>query len=310
MNGTPANPLRWSDLDPDPIKELILRAVAEDGEGIGLRAPLSHFSDPSTDLVEDSKSSTRARLVSRETMVIAGLPIVTLVLAVVAEKRGLAKDSFHVEFAREDGEQVSPGETLAVIHGPAKLLLSAERTLLNFVQHLSGVATQTKRYVDAMDGSRSRLLDTRKTTPGYRFLEKYAVGCGGGYNHRLGLFDRIMLKDNHLCAGDFAQGEALTRAVEKARTAFPYLPVQVEVDDLSQIPPVLAARADYLMLDNFSDEDTRAALEMVDGKIPVELSGGITLESLTRKATLGADYLSTGALVHQSTWPDIGLDWD
>ena len=182
--------------------------------------------------------------------------------------------------------------------------------MLNFVQHLSGIATQTARFVEAMGETRTRLLDTRKTTPGYRYLEKYAVGCGGGYNHRLGLFDRIMLKDNHLSAGRYAHGEALEKAILDARKKNPELPLQVEVDSLEQIPPVVKARADFLMLDNFSDQDTLTALDLVSGKIPVELSGGITLENLARKAKLGADFISTGALVHQAVWPDIGLDWE
>ncbi|MCH8475845.1 MAG: carboxylating nicotinate-nucleotide diphosphorylase [Opitutales bacterium] len=310
MNPPVSNPLRWTDLDPPSVYQLIARALAEDGAGEGLANPLSSFFDPSTALVESSEKPTSASLVARQKLVVAGLPIVSMVLEKVANRKNLPAASFRVDTKVKDGTALAPGETLATLEGPASLLLSGERTLLNFLQHLSGIATQTHCFVEAMGETSTRLLDTRKTTPGYRFLEKYAVGCGGGYNHRLGLFDRIMLKDNHLSAGKFSGGEALEDAIAKARRQFPDLPVQVEVDELSQIPPVLAARADFLMLDNFSDEDTKTALKLIKGQIPVELSGGITLSNLATKAALGADYISTGALVHQATWPDIGLDWE
>ncbi|MCC5788501.1 MAG: carboxylating nicotinate-nucleotide diphosphorylase [Opitutales bacterium] len=309
MSSPLSNPLRWTDLDLEPIYQLINRALAEDGTGLGLRKQQPSFFDPSTEMIGSTEKTTTASLVARQDLVVAGLPLISMVLEKVAEFKGIPPSSFHVHLLAEDGNKGYSGDLLATLVGPANLLLSGERTLLNFLQHLSGIATQTRLFVEAMGKSSTRLLDTRKTTPGYRFLEKYAVGCGGGYNHRLGLFDRIMLKDNHLSAGQFASGDALEKAILKARAQFPDLPVQVEVDNLSQIPPVLAAKVDFLMLDNFSDEDTRTALQLVQGQVPVELSGGITLPDLAAKAALGADFISTGALVHQATWPDIGLDW-
>jgi nicotinate-nucleotide pyrophosphorylase (carboxylating) len=195
-------------------------------------------------------------------------------------------------------------------------MLAAERIILNFLQRLGGVATQTRRYVDALGKSRTRLLDTRKTTPGYRMLEKYAVACGGGWNHRLGLFDRVMLKDNHLALLGLAETSTslrsptrLAEAVAAARRNAPDLPVEVEVDMIQQIPPVLAAGADVILLDNFAPAQLKKALELIGGRAFTEASGGITLKTLPRLADLGLDFASTGALVHQSVWVDIGLDW-
>ena len=215
---------------------------------------------------------------------------------------------------KRDGARVEAGEVLATLHGNPRTLLGAERIVLNFIQRLSGVATETRRYVEALGEGRTRLLDTRKTTPGYRMLEKYAVACGGGWNHRLGLFDRVMLKDNHLALLGFAgeRGEEETRleeAVQRARKAAPDLPVEVEVDRVDQIPPVLAAGADVILLDNFPPARLRRAIELIRGRAFTEASGGITLKALPRLAGLGLDFISTGALVHQSVWVDIGLDW-
>jgi nicotinate-nucleotide pyrophosphorylase (carboxylating) len=196
---------------------------------------------------------------------------------------------------------------LATLSGDPRTLLTAERVILNFLQRLSGVATQTHRYVEALGATRTRLLDTRKTTPGYRMLEKYAVACGGGWNHRLGLFDRVMLKDNHLALLGATGG--LAAAVAAAKRAAPELPVEIEVDLLAQIPPALAAGADVLLLDNFTPAQLRRAVALIGGRTFTEASGGITLKNLPRLAGLGLDFISTGALVHHSVWADIGLDW-
>lgn len=181
--------------------------------------------------------------------------------------------------------------------------------MLNFLQKLSGVATLTAQYVTALGSSQTRLLDTRKTTPGYRVLEKYATACGGGWNHRLGLFDRVMLKDNHLAASDATLGTALAKLVAQARQTYPQLPVEVEVDALDQIPPVLEAGAHVILLDNFSDDALRQAVARIQGRALTEASGGITLERLPSLAGIGLDFISTGATVHQSGWVDIGMDW-
>jgi len=203
---------------------------------------------------------------------------------------------------------LAPGTRLATLTGDPRTLLSAERVLLNFLQRLSGVATTTARHVAALGPGPTRLLDTRKTTPGYRMLEKYAVACGGAWNHRLGLFDRVMLKDNHLAL--LGSADDLAAAITRAKNAAPDLPVEVEIDRLDQLPPVLAAGADIILLDNLSPARLRPALALIAGRAITEASGGITLKTLPRYANLGLDFVSTGALVHQAPWADIGLDWE
>jgi nicotinate-nucleotide pyrophosphorylase (carboxylating) len=207
----------------------------------------------------------------------------------------------------QDGARVPAGAVLATLDGDPRVLLAAERVLLNFLQRLSGIATQTRRHAAALGDSATRLFDTRKTTPGHRMLEKYAVACGGGWNHRLGLFDRVMLKDTHLAL--LGSNDNLAAAVARARKSAPALPVEVEVDRIDQIPPVLAAGADVILLDNFTPARLRAAVALIAGRAFTEASGGITLKTLPKLAPLGLDFVSTSALVHQSVWTDIALDW-
>jgi nicotinate-nucleotide pyrophosphorylase (carboxylating) len=255
----------------------------------------------------DGGPRARAALVAREAMVAAGLPLIPHVLRAYGGPEGEVTFSWLGRV--HDGEAVPAGETLAVLEAPAAQLLTAERVLLNFLQRLSGVATATRRHVEALGETTTRLLDTRKTTPGFRALEKYAVGQGGGWNHRLGLYDRIMLKDNHLALLQEEGRLSLAAAVEAARRRFPGVPVQVEVDQLGQIPEVLDAGADCLLLDNFSDTDLAEAVELARGRCLTEASGGIGLERLGRLGAFGLDFVSTGACVHHSTWCDMALDW-
>jgi nicotinate-nucleotide pyrophosphorylase (carboxylating) len=204
-----------------------------------------------------------------------------------------------------------PADTaVAEVEGPAEELLSAERVLLNFLQRLCGVATRTREHVLALGSSPTRLLDTRKTTPGFRMLEKYAVGQGGGFNHRLGLFDRIMVKDNHLAAGAAGAADRLTAFVERARASRPDLLVEVEVDRLDQIQPVVAAGADIVLLDNFPLADLRAAIPMLRGAAWSEVSGGVTLATLPQIGALAPDFVSCGGITHAAPWCDLGLDWN
>ena len=174
-----------------------------------------------------------------------------------------------------DGAEVEAGSVLGLLEGPSAALLQAERVLLNFIQHLSGIATETRRYVAALGGSSTALLDTRKTLPGYRVLQKYAFACGGGYNHRIGLFDRVMLKDNHLAVAGATGGSRLTDTVVLAKATCSDLPVEVEVDRLDQVQAVLDAGADIILLDNFPLEELRQALALIDGRACTEASGGI-----------------------------------
>ena len=294
--------LRWDEVDPAWLLRLAEAARAEDLEGAGLRERPVRPGDPSAALLAGGGRS-RARLVSRGDFAVAGLGLLEPIFSVYGGR-------CHARLRVEDGAAVSRGEVLAEVEGPSVDLLTAERTLLNFVQRLTGVATCTRAHVQALGSSSARLLDTRKTTPGFRILEKYAVGQGGGYNHRLGLFDRIMVKDNHLAAGHATAAERLTALVQAARASRPDLLVEVEVDAVAQVEPVLAAGADVVLLDNFPLADLRVALPMLRGRAWSEVSGGVNLASLPRIGELNPDFVSCGALIHAAPWADIGLDWD
>jgi nicotinate-nucleotide pyrophosphorylase (carboxylating) len=214
-----------------------------------------------------------------------------------------------VENSKSDGDEVEVGQTLAFISGAAVGLLAAERTLLNFIQRLSGVATASKAFVKALSETKTDLLDTRKTTPGYRALEKYATATGGFFNHRYGLNDRILVKDNHLAANRATKGKKLAESVARLKGTGPSLLVEVEVDCSEQIAPVLSAGVDAILLDNFSVEEVAEAVEEIQGRAVVEASGGIKLESARQYADASPHFLSTGAPVHNSSWMDLGLDW-
>jgi nicotinate-nucleotide pyrophosphorylase (carboxylating) len=300
--------LSWGDLDPAYLRRLVETARDEDLAGLGLRVKPRRRGDRSTASLAVAPRRAHAELVAREPAVVCGLPLIPYILKAFGP-------GVMVRLQARDGTQVQAGAALATLEGDPRTLLAAERTLLNFVQRLSGIATQTARHVAALGKSRTRLLDTRKTTPGHRMLEKYAVGCGGGWNHRLGLFDRVMLKDNHLAllAGEPDRDRpaaSLAAAVAAARRAAPDLPVEVEVDRWTQIQAVLDARADVILLDNFTPAQTKRAVALIAGRAWTEGSGGITLRRLPHFADLGLDFISTGALVHHSVWVDLGLDFN
>jgi nicotinate-nucleotide pyrophosphorylase (carboxylating) len=298
-----ARRITWDELDPRALQSLVERARGEDREGAGLRRPPRFSGDLSTALLPDPEKPASARLMAREDLVLCGLGLVPLVL-------GAYGGSCRFEPAAEDGRVCHRGDLLGTLHGPTRVLLESERILLNFLQHLSGIASQTKRYVDALEQSGIRLLDTRKTTPGFRLLEKYAVACGGGYNHRLGLYDRVMLKDNHLAAGRGSSELDLAATVARARERWPGVPVEIEIDSLEQIPAALESGAEVILLDNFQPADLATAVDRIGPRAATEASGGITLDSLPAITALGLDFVSTGAVVHQATWKDIALDWD
>lgn len=293
--------IRWEDLAPTYLRQLVAMARAEDLAGAGLRRKPRYQRDVTT-IGQRLSGRGTADLVAREELVVSGLGLLPLILA--AYGRGCT-----VKLRTRDGRRVAPETVIATLSGPSGVLLQAERPLLNFLQRLSGIATTTRRYVDALGDSKTRLLDTRKTTPGWRMLEKYAVACGGSCNHRLGLFDRVMLKDNHLAAAGATAGERLAAAVRRARAATPDLPIEVEVDALAQIPPVLEAGADIILLDNFTVPQLREAVARIGRQAFTEASGGVNLRTLPDLAHLGLDFISTGALVHHAVWIDIGLDW-
>ena len=297
--------IKWSDIDEKYVAELVKTARAEDIEGAGLAVLPKVAADITTRSLTPS-IKTVAALCARRDMVVCGMELVRIVLKVYEE----ASDDFECKFTplAKDGDKVSKGAKLGVIEGSARVILQAERIMLNFLQRLSGVATETAKYVEALGDSPTKLLDTRKTTPGLRVLEKYAFACGGGYNHRIGLFDRVMLKDNHLAAAGASKGERLAAAVRTAREKNAGFAIEVEVDALEQIPPVLEAGADVIMLDNFTPADIKTAVNMIEDKSWTEISGGVTLDSIGELGKLGADFISTAAPVHSSKWIDIGLD--
>ena len=293
--------LRWDDLDPAYLTALVEMARVEDLRGAGLSRPPERFGDATSALLPHGVVG-RAALVARQGMALCGVSLIPRILCAY----GISTEP---RIRHEDGDWLDAGDVLAEITAPSVELLQAERPLLNFLQRLSGIATTTHHYVHALGDSTTRLLDTRKTTPGWRMLEKYAVACGGGWNHRLGLFDRVMLKDNHLAAVGAGGGDALASMVRRARKARPDLIVEVEVDHLDQIPPLLEAGAQVILLDNFRDEELITAVRTIAGAACTEASGGITLERIPALSRMGLDFISTGALVHQSHWCDIGLDW-
>lgn len=291
----------WSEIDTAYLKQLVALAKVEDLEGAGLLSVPIKSGDVTTQAIEKGVTGC-ATLVARQSMVVCGIGLVPLILEAYGEDASF-------EPACKDGDCIEKGTALGSLSGAVATLLQAERIILNFLQHLSGVATQTQRYVQKISSDNTKLLDTRKTTPGFRVLEKYAVACGGGWNHRIGLFDRVMLKDNHLAASEAVSGKALSEAVVLTREKNPTLAIEVEVDSLEQIPPVLEAGADVIMLDNFSLEDLKQAIELIGKKAYTEASGGITLETLPEISEIEPDFISCGALIHQSQWVDIGLDW-
>ena len=209
-----------------------------------------------------------------------------------------------------DGARAAKGQTILNIEGSTRAILSAERVALNFVQRLSGVATITAQFVDAIAGSGAQILDTRKTTPGWRSFEKYAVKCGGGTNHRIGLYDMVLIKDNHLAALSGEVPNAVAAAVRRAREHCPGLKVEVEADTLEQVQQALDAEADIILLDNMTLDSMRQATAWAKGKAKTEASGGVRLETVRAIAETGVDFISVGALTHSARAVDIALDFD
>jgi nicotinate-nucleotide pyrophosphorylase (carboxylating) len=274
-------------LDPREVHESVAAAIAEDLPG----------PDVTTEATIPAEATAWADLVARADGVVAGLAVAELVLRFVAGPG--------VEIARgaTDGSQVRRGDVLLSVHGPVRALLIAERTALNFLCHLSGVATTTRAWVDALEGTGARVRDTRKTTPHFRALEKYAVRCGGGVNHRATLSDQALIKDNHVLAAG-----GVVPAYEAVRRHFPEVPVQVEVTTLEQLSDLLAAGADQILLDNMDTDTMREAVEINGGRAKLEASGGLTIERAREVAATGVDFLAVGGLTHSAPVLDIAMD--
>ncbi len=277
---------------PHDIARFVRDALEEDlGSG-----------DVTTQATIPADARACAEMVARTDLVVAGLDL--------AEAAFRALDG-EVTFPRRarDGQRIARGESVLGIRGPARALLGAERVALNCVQHLSGIATLTAAFVAAVEGTGARILDTRKTLPGWRRLEKHAVACGGGTNHRQGLSDLVLIKDNHLAALRDAAPDPVSAAVARARRLFPYLKVEVEADTLAQVQLALAARADIILLDNMSLSQLREAVALCRGLALTEASGGVRLDTVRDIAGTGVDFISVGALTHSAPAVDIGLDF-
>jgi nicotinate-nucleotide pyrophosphorylase (carboxylating) len=289
MNPSLAAALAEAGLDPAEVRRTVETALAED-LGPGRRDVTSEATIP-------AGQTDTAEMVARAPGVVAGLAVAAAVFEATSDGA--------VEFVPgvADGDRVVRGTVLAVLAGPTRALLTAERTALNLISRLSGIATHTRAWADALAGSRATVLDTRKTTPGLRALEKYAVRAGGGTNKRMGLYDVAMVKDNHkLAAGGVAA------AYRRVREAFPDVPVQVEVTTVGEALEAVEAGADFLLCDNMAPDLLRAVVDAVGGRAELEATGGLTLDGVGAYAATGVDYLSVGALTHSSPILDIALD--
>ena len=280
--------LRSNGLEPELVQALVDLAISEDlmgGTDVTSLATIPEIQISELDLV------------TRSPGVIAGINIAALVFLSVASKK------IEIEICVEDGKKVEANTCLLTAKGSTTELLTAERTALNFLGHLSGIATTTNKWVNEISGTNAKVRDTRKTTPGLRLLEKYAVKAGGGTNHRMSLNDQALIKDNHIVASG-----SIKSAVEKVKDKFPELEFEIEVDNLDQLNEALAVDAKLILLDNFSIEDLKKAVVTVNKKAKLEASGGITLENARKIAETGVDFLAVGALTHSAPVLDIGGD--
>lgn len=263
------------------------RALAEDTGSGDLTAALI-----------DAGTQLRARVLARESAVVCGRPWFDAVF-------GQIDPAVVIEWTVAEGARVQPDQTLCRIAGPARALLTAERSALNFLQLLSGVATRTRRYVDAIQGSRANILDTRKTLPGLRFAQKYAVVTGGGANHRMGLYDMVLIKENHIAAAG-----GITTAIQSAARIAPGMPLQVEVETEAQLAEALEAGARLILLDNFSVARMKAAVEITAGRAELEASGGITIDTVAQIARTGVDRISIGNLTKDVHALDLSMRFE
>lgn len=253
--------------------------------------------DITTSAIIDPSIKGKARVLAKEEIILAGVEVFSSVFS-------LLDTEIVVECNYHDGDVVPEGDHICIVKGSMRGILSGERTALNFLQHLSGIATLTRRYVEKIDPSQVRVIDTRKTTPGLRILEKYAVRMGGGFNHRFGLFDGILIKDNHI-----AVAGSISEALAKIKGRVPHtLKIEVEVDDIKGVEGAIRAGADAILLDNMSLEEIREAVSIAGGRVLLEASGGVTLESIEGISRTGINLISVGAITHSARSVDISLE--
>ncbi len=274
---------------PPPIEIIRAQCAQALAEDLAIKN-----SDPSAALISENKV-LQAEVICRETAIICGRPWFDEVIHQLASE-------INIDWQVSEGEQVNTNSLLCSLRGPARPLLSAERSALNFLQTLSATATQTHRYVEAIKDTSTQLLDTRKTLPGLRLAQKYAVLCGGGNNHRIGLFDMIMLKENHIIAAG-----SITDSIAKARKQFPGIAIEVEVETLTQLRETLDADITRILLDNMDLETLRQAVKISAGRTPLEASGGVDLKTIRNIALTGVDYISTGAITKHIQAVDLSM---
>jgi nicotinate-nucleotide pyrophosphorylase (carboxylating) len=279
-------------LEPSLCREFARRALAEDiGSG-----------DITSLALLSSGENARAIIVAREALTVAGLD---LAMATFRE----IDDAIECERTSEEGQSLAAASPILCLSGSARALLSGERTALNFLQRLSGIATLTAKYHAAIEGTGARLLDTRKTTPGWRVFEKHAVACGGGTNHRMGLYDMVLIKDNHLAALR-SEANPIATAIARAKEACPGFKIEAEADTLEQAAQAAEAGADIILLDNMPPVKLSEAVQLVAGRSKLEASGGITMANIRAVAETGVDFISVGALTHSPQAVDIAMDFD
>ena len=286
--------LRDGGLDPERVRRIILDTLHED---LG-----PDFLDVTSVATIPDEQQDTAELGGGADGVVAGLPVAAAVFELVADVTGAGR-TVEVELVAHDGQRVARGDVLATVTGPTRLLLTAERTALNLLSRMSGVATHTRAWADELAGTKATVLDTRKTTPGLRALEKYAVRAGGGTNKRMGLYDVAMIKDNHKVAAG-----GISAAFRRVREAFPDVPVQVEVDTPAEAVEAVEAGAKFLLLDNMTPAQLREVVASVGDRAELEATGGLTLPMAAEYGATGVDFLSVGALTHSSPILDIALD--
>lgn len=277
-----------------PLPALLIERAVE----AALAEDLGLVGDITTNATVSAAAKARAVIAARQDGVVSGLDVAATAFRLIAPE---------IKFTPKlhDGDAVKPGTVVATIEGPARGILTGERVALNFMGRMSGIATLTRRFVDAIKGTSANIVDTRKTTPGLRAFEKYAVRCGGGHNHRTGLFDAVLIKDNHIVAAG-----GVTTAVERARALAGHtVKIEVEVDTLDQLEELMKLRVDAVLLDNMSPEKLRKAVTIVKGRCLTEASGGVNLSTVRTIAESGVDMISIGALTHSAPVLDLGLDF-
>ena len=269
------------------VKQLLELALAED-IGIG---------DVTSDVIIPKDRVATGIIISKDTGLVAGLEVVELLLGMVDSQLTLTS-------ILSDGDKIEHGVEIGNIYGPARAMLKVERLVLNFLQRLSGIATLTSKYVQAVADYSVKIIDTRKTTPGWRILEKYAVRVGGGYNHRFGLYDAVLIKDNHI-----ALAGSITTAIEMARSQIPHtMKIEVETKSIQQVSEALDAKPDIIMLDNMTIDEMKESVKLIDGRAPIEASGNVRLETVKKIAETGVNLISIGALTHSAPALDISID--